>query len=103
VLASPMGIHSMMTEIQDVYAALYGNELSLCVSTPFTRTYFSLLLPVRDDKKKAMRVLRTGDRAKSHHLSTSRSGFFLGISLLALVSGIYHSKFRHLFYSPFLT
>jgi hypothetical protein len=58
---------------------------------------------VRGDKKKAVRVLRTGNRAKSHHFSTCRSGFLLGISFFALVSGVYHSKLRYFFRFPILS
>ncbi|KAF8220925.1 EXS-domain-containing protein [Tricholoma matsutake] len=69
VFASSTGVRSVMSEIQDMYAALY----------------------VRGDKKKAMVVLRAGTQAKTHHFSTWRSGLFMGLALPAFAAGLYLS------------
>lgn len=96
VFASSTGVRSVMLEIQDMYAALYGNDLSSSFLLLFIRTWLSLLPLVRGDKKKAMVVLRAGTQAKTHHFSTWRSGLFMGLALPAFAAGLYLSKFRHL-------
>ncbi len=46
---------------------------------------------VRGDLKKALARLRGGARSKTHHFSTFRSGFLVGVAIPALASGIYNS------------
>ncbi|EAU89280.2 EXS family protein/ERD1/XPR1/SYG1 family protein [Coprinopsis cinerea okayama7 len=43
------------------------------------------------NKKKAMKRLRGGTRVKSHHFSTYRSGFLMGLAIPAVVSGLFHA------------
>jgi hypothetical protein len=53
----------------------------------------SMIQLARGDKRSAMKRLRAGAYSRSHHLSTFRSGLLLGISLPALVAGLYQSAY----------
>lgn len=43
---------------------------------------------VKGNKKKAMQRLRSGNKTKTHHFSTFRSGLLLGLAIPALVAGL---------------
>ncbi|KAJ7158189.1 SPX domain-containing protein [Mycena crocata] len=68
--ASDTNVRSMMDEMEEIYATRFVNG----------------------DKKKALTRLRAGPQHKSHHTSTFWSGLFIGLSVPALVSGIYNSR-----------
>lgn len=50
----------------------------------------------RGDRRLALNRLRLDASAKSHHLSTFRSGIYLGLALSALTIGIYQCMCRTL-------
>ncbi|EPS95666.1 hypothetical protein FOMPIDRAFT_1131990 [Fomitopsis schrenkii] len=68
-ISSGARLDAMLREMEELFAARFA----------------------RGDKKRAQARLRSGATHKSHHFSTFRSGLMLGLSVPALVDGLYRS------------
>lgn len=73
-----------------MYATRFGEHL------PIPEVLSPHFSPEGGDQKKARMRLRASMRDRSRHFSTFRSGLFIGLSLPALISGIYESKLTFL-------
>ncbi|CAG8609901.1 11674_t:CDS:10, partial [Acaulospora colombiana] len=71
ILSNPTTIDRMLEEIENIYAARFGETKE------------------GGDRKKARTRLKATFREHSHHYSTFRTGIFIGLSIPALISGIY--------------
>ena len=84
ILSNPKKVDDMLDEVETLYAARFGKSIGVLYCT----YRFSISLE-GGDRKKARSRLRASFKQRSHHYSTFRTGIFIGLSIPALIAGIY--------------
>jgi xenotropic and polytropic retrovirus receptor 1 len=77
----------MLGEVETLYAARFGKYRDFTCHTSLAHCFTE-----KGDRKKAKNRLRASLKPQSHHLTTFRTGVFVGLSIPALISGIYEGE-----------